>query len=548
MILFFDGFDLSRFSDSGLLLYDDSIHYWSHATFTNPRYPDGYQGGQAVNIRNAGAITNHITADNNLPATTTGQQRLGLYLKREDPITETAPSGGTYSHVFGVGAGGHYIFVEATGISLGQFGIRLCYAQNPNRSDVVIATKTVLASTVIGVTENDSIWNENWVYAEIFVDWVAGGCSLTVDTTNNLLSYSGGFPGAPDPSDDSRIFLAAYINASGPQGWPMSYDHVWLSDGDRPTSAQRVAAVAPVASALRDDDPTGGNPQLRGFIVVNGQTYFHDWLSLSFTFGTLAPDAYPYRIWTFGENPADSSAWNADSFNLIDSWGICYRNTGGAQGARVANAALTVLEVISGFPRVTYRPPSTETFYNGEWEKSNEALSYAGVVGDIPRDAPPDDAWLTARVDGCIQWSNVSTAPPFVGVGITFAEEFDINHEDWAQITGGEDYESWFISGYKVHGEGDKQLQSNYVTVNYEPEITGSAFFQGLWDYANNPNTGRWGSKQQIIHYLEGYDHQMRKLKVRGNGRVLQFRVSSESGKPFRINGWTVFVTTAGVV
>ena len=132
--------------------------------------------------------------------------------------------------------------------------------------------------------------------------------------------------------------------------------------------------------------------------------------------------------------------------------------------------------------------------------------------------------------------------------GITFAEEVRTDYTDWVLLGSSDDFESYFDTGYKVYGEGDKLFQSNYVTVNYEAQLAGSVYIQGVWDYATDGDTGRWSSKQQVMNYLENYRHLMAKKKIRGNGRALQLRFSSQSGKPFTLNGWTVFVTGNQIV
>jgi hypothetical protein len=125
----------------------------------------------------------------------------------------------------------------------------------------------------------------------------------------------------------------------------------------------------------------------------------------------------------------------------------------------------------------------------------------------------------------------------------TIAEERDTDYVDWASYSTGMDYESYFITGYKVHGQGVKNFQSNYVNVYSKNTEPTSYFFQGLWDFANSGNTGRWSSRQIVEHTDVAYDYLRRRLKVRGSGKALQFKVNSFTGSPFNIAGWAVYET-----
>lgn len=135
-----------------------------------------------------------------------------------------------------------------------------------------------------------------------------------------------------------------------------------------------------------------------------------------------------------------------------------------------------------------------------------------------------------------------------LGEGITFGGCLRTDYTDWVLLGSPSDYLSYVVAGYNVAGEGDKRFQSNYVTTNYETQPDGRAYIQGLWDYATGGDTGRWTSKQQIISYEDDYRHRMAKRKIRGNGRALQVKYTSFSGSPFKINGWTIFITGNPIV
>lgn len=122
----------------------------------------------------------------------------------------------------------------------------------------------------------------------------------------------------------------------------------------------------------------------------------------------------------------------------------------------------------------------------------------------------------------------------------TFAEAGDDSYKDWTVFGTAADYTSYFVSGYKVHGGGIRKFQSNYVRMySRNTQFSQTAYtFQAMWDYSNTSATNRWSPTQTITHNNPAYDTMSRRLKIRGNGLAVQFRVSSVSGVPFDIVGW----------
>jgi hypothetical protein len=124
----------------------------------------------------------------------------------------------------------------------------------------------------------------------------------------------------------------------------------------------------------------------------------------------------------------------------------------------------------------------------------------------------------------------------------TFAEVTNTSYLDW-QVEGTEvDYDSYFVTGYKLDGETQKFFQPNYVFVFLEAEDNASCYMQGIYDFTTSSATGKWSTRQQIYNEnLTNRGVNFRRLKVRGKGRALQLRFESESGKPFTIIGWSIF-------
>lgn len=129
--------------------------------------------------------------------------------------------------------------------------------------------------------------------------------------------------------------------------------------------------------------------------------------------------------------------------------------------------------------------------------------------------------------------------------GFTFSELNNETMTDWETETGGVDWDSHFITGYRVRGELLKKFQTNYLTVITESNPASSCYIQGLWDYTNNDLSGRFTNPQQVYRTANFYaGYQRSKVKIRGQGYSLQFKFYSDGQKPFTIIGWAGFDTT----
>lgn len=126
---------------------------------------------------------------------------------------------------------------------------------------------------------------------------------------------------------------------------------------------------------------------------------------------------------------------------------------------------------------------------------------------------------------------------------ITFSQERNINYLDWFTTTFGISYDSYFITGYKIHGEGMRKFQSNYLSMYSEVEEGSSFFVQGQWNFTITGNSGKWSTKQQGYRPSTTQKYNWSRLKMRGTGNSLQFKVMSEERKPFYIIGYSLFET-----
>jgi hypothetical protein len=150
------------------------------------------------------------------------------------------------------------------------------------------------------------------------------------------------------------------------------------------------------------------------------------------------------------------------------------------------------------------------------------------VVANILSNASvlPRTKFLTSHEDG--------------GTKFTWAEHRDEDYVDWDTL-GAENYTSYFVTGYKIHGNAMTKFQPMYVNVYNEGE--GAAYIQGIWDYAHETSTGRYSSRQLMTFDDPNYTNLSKRVKIRGHGRTLQYHVASVPGEPFNIAGWSSFET-----
>lgn len=164
---------------------------------------------------------------------------------------------------------------------------------------------------------------------------------------------------------------------------------------------------------------------------------------------------------------------------------------------------------------------------------SNQVIAFS----DSGNDAQQFDKYLVSYPDNAGSYN------------VTFAERSDTLYRDWYKYDlFGFNYVSYFITGYKLRGQAIRKFQSNWVEIYSRLDDPVSYQFQGVWDYANTGSgTGRWSVNQTVSHTDTNYDNAFRRLKVRGHGKSLQFRVSSIENQPFDIIGWATAQTINGV-
>lgn len=127
---------------------------------------------------------------------------------------------------------------------------------------------------------------------------------------------------------------------------------------------------------------------------------------------------------------------------------------------------------------------------------------------------------------------------------VTFAECFKDTYLDWETVvTGGESYESFFVTGYKIGGGGLRKFQTNYVNIFNLSDVNSSYKIRSQWGFSTDPNSGKWSGSQVFNVSTDHFLVKPNKIKLRGHGLTCQFRIENNSNNPFFIVGWSVLET-----
>lgn len=160
---------------------------------------------------------------------------------------------------------------------------------------------------------------------------------------------------------------------------------------------------------------------------------------------------------------------------------------------------------------------------------------------------------------------------------ITFGLFNNLSFTDWEKYDiinnsgSGADYESFVETGFDLQGDMVRQKQAPRIISHCKRTETAyiidgdgmvqfvnpsSLFLQARWDWTDSGDSGKWSSTQQIYRQLRNFIPDESELnydpgnllvtansKIRGRGRALQLRFSSESGKDFNLLGWGIVYT-----
>jgi hypothetical protein len=553
---YFQGFDIHRSTTNHLHeLGWQSVKQDLHEEWQGPdsgyalhEFTTGFSSGQAVLVRQwmSGPLSNKM----GLPLS--DELRIGFYAKAATSLNP----GGSPSNFIGLTDNSapfnsgffHY------GVQVNDDGGLQMHHQG---------------TTLTAFTANGTIDTTNYAYWEFYVNSSTGVFTLSKNGTQILTATHPTPPTLQEIYDGGTdcFFTIGQNENSDDRPFDWVIDHLYITDGDA-LEGEEVEGVAVVAAMDGYDVYPAG---FRGALIVDGDLYNTDWKQSFFRSEVDGGDTghnYCNVISLFFiENPATESKWTLGTYQeMIEAWGLCFGNDDtpaedtsiAPSEIRVDAMLLAYLDASGTHPVVRYELPGREAYFSGPWRKGDTSLAYFAHVNDIPRQATElsvNSKSLYTTGPGCVLFGHTRypddpDEQPIQEVGVTFAEEFREDYHDFVRVDGwGANYESFAVSGYGVYGEGNRKIQGNYITVNYEAVTDGQAYVQGLWDYSIDPDTGRWSMRQLVYRNTpDGHLHFRSKFVIRGHGTALQIRFESQEGKPFTINGWSLMVTANGTV
>lgn len=128
---------------------------------------------------------------------------------------------------------------------------------------------------------------------------------------------------------------------------------------------------------------------------------------------------------------------------------------------------------------------------------------------------------------------------------LTYSTADSVTYKDWVYVdAAGGDYSSFFITGYKMHGGGLRDFQGNYLVIYSNVLDNASAFVQYIYDFSTDALGHRRSTAEQVYLTSTYISIVPRRVWLRGQGKVLQIKFYSQTGKPFSIIGYAVFETS----
>lgn len=155
-------------------------------------------------------------------------------------------------------------------------------------------------------------------------------------------------------------------------------------------------------------------------------------------------------------------------------------------------------------------------------------------------------------------------------VSYTFSSYSEPYHYDWTVASGtGIDAEACMLTGWFGGGDYQRNKQLPYLTMHFYKTEThfvdvdddfvlqnqSSCLIQAQWNWANHVNSGKWGTTFQGYRltrhwipptvdslYDNGFYTVETRNKVRGSGKVLSLKFTSEPGKHMDIIGWSLLM------
>lgn len=146
-------------------------------------------------------------------------------------------------------------------------------------------------------------------------------------------------------------------------------------------------------------------------------------------------------------------------------------------------------------------------------------------------------------------------------IDYTFGQHLAEDFKDFGRV----DAAAYLVTGYELLGDSMRRKQANYLVVHQQRTEDGfyedggallekhpsSCIVQAQWDFTNSANSGKWGNPFQTYRYKRlyiptgpsdtfdyGWEVVTTKNRLRGSGRALSLKFTTEAGKDCHILGW----------
>lgn len=195
--------------------------------------------------------------------------------------------------------------------------------------------------------------------------------------------------------------------------------------------------------------------------------------------------------------------------------------------------------------------------------KQPSGASLPKVVGFYKAKTYSDPVNDSLKETGYIIVTNIAGS-----VSYKFGAYTNMKFKDFGQV----DASAYLITGYMSGGDNQRDKGVPYITTyfkrtedgfdtNMVPKNQSSCRLQSMWEWANSSNSNKWGRPFQAYRYNRlympansndpfntGQELITTKSKLRGNGRTLSLKFSTEPEKDLHLYGWSMVMSVAGNV
>ncbi len=257
-----------------------------------------------------------------------------------------------------------------------------------------------------------------------------------------------------------------------------------------------------------------------------------------------------------------------------------YNDTSGYDGTAdnyVYNRQLNYNVVLNAFYTYTIGTDDTDSVYprvSGIYNATefiSQTYEEQVVVGTDEVQVSAEDIVIArSAISGApTKTSYLAVKPSVAGnYEYTFAVLNNPSFLDWeSDLSEESDAPAYIETGYEILNDTQRKKQLNYITVHMERTESGfdvdldplnesSCLLQVKWDYSDHSNSGKLGTPFQAYRLRRDYipsgaadtfDYGQSvittKNKVRGRGRALTMRFSTEAGKNCILYGWGALFT-----